>query len=1039
MFRPHPSVGASPSSDAAGNTYVWIGTTGSAWDAPADWNDTTTGTTGISAPGRGDTASIAGGEGNQTLTVTGGGAAASLSVTNQVSLLGDYRFDALHVTGFASTLEVGSPDAGAPTTVRVSTLQMSGPGGFATGLDVTQSQLFVSGRLSLQGTLAVTVGADVRIGSLVMTDPGALSGCYVSVDSTSTLEIGTAGGAAAGYITVDAGATLSGSGGLDAPVVNNGVIAANGELVLSDDVTGSGELKIAARSDMIVAAAVSGQTIDFAGPESRLDVTGFSTVLNGPGWLAPGTTITGFVAGDIIAFRDAIISASLTSIPGGESLRLTDADEQVEQLTLVGATDATRYLLLTVEGGTLVLAVPTDSGKGRPSAGTARRDAYVWSGGVGSNWKSAGNWQDTTRSGTASIAPGRHDDVTITSLDYSPTVITGVGEADTLTLTPTADGFTSSTLLLDGRFAVHRLTGVGELIEVGAASVITADIVDASSLGLAFEGGVLRAGYAQGGQWSLQDAAHVQVAHAQSLFAVVLDATSSFEVGTAGHAAVGKFTVDAGARIAGSWYINADVIDNGTMRANALAATIRGSLTGHGTVVIDSSDTLTVGYGISGVTIDFAGRDATLAIGNPEPTGFTIAGFAPGDYLVFPDELYAPAALHAVYTASSAGEGTLSLVDQNGSVEGRIKLLGDYTGDTFLLSHSPNTDGEASVTVLPPAVQRGMAPIGTTIPDTFYFDVIRVGSWDDAANWYQDVQGAAPSAPGLDDDVNIGTSNDLFPQELLGVGSANTITANGAVVLDGRFSATELIGSTVAVAGKGSMLTIGTLEGKFDNYIYSLQLTLSGGTVDVTGSAQIGNLFLSHDATMTAGSLTLNGSIDVDAQSSLVVGTLTGIAAGGTVTVASDGTLSGYGTIAAALHDDGSIVSYGLVVDGAVTGTGTLAIDDDGLTLSGAAASKIAISLSGSGVPVFLDDPAAMHATIAGFAASDTIALGGIVDATQAIYSYAGNDFGQLALTNAGGTTLDILSLAGDYRGATFALTTDTGYGQEITVAGHTV
>ena len=90
---------------------------------------------------------------------------------------------------------------------------------------------------------------------------------------------------------------------------------------------------------------------------------------------------------------------------------------------------------------------------------------------MGPDWGSAGNWQDTTPGGAASVAPGRHDDATIAALPYGPAVVTGVGRADTLTI---AGGYGPS-LILDGRFAVRMLTGTGTLVDVGSTTVVTAD------------------------------------------------------------------------------------------------------------------------------------------------------------------------------------------------------------------------------------------------------------------------------------------------------------------------------------------------------------------------------------------------------------------------------------------------------------------------------------------------------------------------------------------------------------------------------------
>jgi hypothetical protein len=67
------------------------------------------------------------------------------------------------------------------------------------------------------GALAVSNHGSAQLGDVVLT--GGLAGVtpsVISVDSTSIVEIGNAGTGAAGTVTVDSGATLSGSGDISA-------------------------------------------------------------------------------------------------------------------------------------------------------------------------------------------------------------------------------------------------------------------------------------------------------------------------------------------------------------------------------------------------------------------------------------------------------------------------------------------------------------------------------------------------------------------------------------------------------------------------------------------------------------------------------------------------------------------------------------------------------------------------------------------------------------------------------------------------------
>ena len=91
----------------------------------------------------------------------------------------------------------------------------------------------VTGRLLVTGALQVP-------GRLNLAGNGRLR-----VDTTGIIEIGTAGGAAAGRITVDADGHLAGHGTLRGPVTDNGTItASHGTLEVIGNVKGSGTITI---------------------------------------------------------------------------------------------------------------------------------------------------------------------------------------------------------------------------------------------------------------------------------------------------------------------------------------------------------------------------------------------------------------------------------------------------------------------------------------------------------------------------------------------------------------------------------------------------------------------------------------------------------------------------------------------------------------------------------------------------------------------------------------------------------------------------
>ncbi len=411
-------------------------------------------------------------------------------------------------------------------------------------------------------------------------------------------------------------------------------------------------------------------------------------------------------------------------------------------------------------------------------------------------------------------------------------------------------------------------------------------------------------------------------------------------------------------------------------------------------------------------------------------------GFAPGDAL-FMNSFESPMSIQAVYAAGSAGHGTLTLTNSHNTTLAIISMLGDYTGDTFLVSQTGNFFD--SLVVLPPAAQHGQAGPGTTAPDNYLWSgSLLGGGWGSARNWTDTTTGtAAAVGPGRNDDVTIqGVFQEYpvfitaAPLVVTGVGEANTLTTDGAVVLDGRFDAAVANSDGgLTVSGLGSVLIAQTIEGS---------LNVDGATVEAGTTAGLIGVELEHGGVMTAGALSL-GFVSVDASSSLRVGSAGTVAAKGALTVESGATVSATGTIVAAVVDQGAIVSsQDLIVYGAISGSGRFLVGSRGLDLVNGASSTIGIMLSGTNEPLYLQDAPDMHAAISGFATGDTIELDGILNAAQAHYNYLGNDFGKLVTTDAGGGTLDVLNLAGDYRGSTFTLTPYPGFGVRIELAAGT-
>ena len=164
----------------------------------------------------------------------------------------------------------------------------------------------------------------------------------LSVDGTSSLEIGTAGGAAVGALTIDAGVTVTEDASFTAPsIVNNGTVIvenggfstgtgiSNGSISLSGTLSGSGQFEIGSNAQLTVGAVsnASANTIAFVGTSGILSIS--STSLNS---LVFQPTITGFGSSDAIDYAGTVTSASYAS----GNLTLLNGSTTVATLHLSG-------------------------------------------------------------------------------------------------------------------------------------------------------------------------------------------------------------------------------------------------------------------------------------------------------------------------------------------------------------------------------------------------------------------------------------------------------------------------------------------------------------------------------------------------------------------------------------------------------------------------------------------------------------------------------------------------------------------------------
>jgi len=196
-----PGSLAPPSLGTAGNSFVWTGPIAGDWNAAANWTDTSTGATPVAvAPSSHDSVVF-----NSPITEIqaslGPAHAAAITFNGDDAILGVLTGGTLAQNG--SVLDVVAAGA----TLQAATAQF-GFATFPTGAGLTVSDAVARfGTLDFDGDLSTPI--NVTDGGLVQVDSLALGGVFpvdIVVDATSTLEVGTAGTAAA--VQIEAGGEL---------------------------------------------------------------------------------------------------------------------------------------------------------------------------------------------------------------------------------------------------------------------------------------------------------------------------------------------------------------------------------------------------------------------------------------------------------------------------------------------------------------------------------------------------------------------------------------------------------------------------------------------------------------------------------------------------------------------------------------------------------------------------------------------------------------------------------------------------------------
>ncbi len=341
---------------AAGTTnpdaYSWIAAGSGAWGVASNWADVTTGTNPAAiAPGLNDFVAIAGGSSSAD-TISGNGNAATLTTTEQVTFSGTFVTNVLTVGTAAAdttTTDAAQLQAGSATIVDGTLAAIAG------------GAISVTGALTLGGaaatnasdyqTLTATGGGTVLVAGLTLGKTvGFYTNSYVYADANSAIEVGTAGGASDGAVTVDAGHTLGGAGTIGTNVYDFGTLSAQGgTLYVEGLLNGVGTAQIGTGSTLDAQAATG--SISFAGADGTLVLHPGSAANQGEA-LQP--ELAGFAAGDTIDLAGATVT-SISYVSTGANtgdLDIFDGQTSLGTIYLTGAYTTTHFSLTPDAAGT---------------------------------------------------------------------------------------------------------------------------------------------------------------------------------------------------------------------------------------------------------------------------------------------------------------------------------------------------------------------------------------------------------------------------------------------------------------------------------------------------------------------------------------------------------------------------------------------------------------------------------------------------------------------------------------------------------------
>jgi hypothetical protein len=293
------------------------------------------------------------------------------------------------------------------------------------------------------------------------------------------------------------------------------------------------------------------------------------------------------------------------------------------------------------------------------------------------------------------------------------------------------------------------------------------------------------------------------------------------------------------------------------------------------------------------------------------------------------------------------------------------------------------------------------------------------GSVTVSAGGVLEVSGATGSVNVLGVGLNNQGLLDVSGSRTLSLAGAQLANLTNGTLTGGNFevdgASTLLLATGAAVTTDDANLVLTGAEGKI------AWLNGAGGTL-VTLAQSLASIGAIGTLDLQGSSFTASFALANAGQISLAAGTLTT----SSLTIASTGTVSGTGTVAGSIADQGLVTANGgtLSLTGSVSGAGTVGIGQDSTLVASGSLSAANVTFLSSGGVLDLGLPASMTGSIEDFATTDTIDLLKTVVKVQSFV----ND--TLTLTGASGTFA--LHFSGDYSGYKFAAFSDGHGGTEI-------